>query len=64
MNLVDIETYKNMYPQKVSGGIRQRCNVARAFVKPSKYILMDEPFKSIDIKIKINHGKNKIYLKK
>ena len=52
MNLVDIETYKNMYPQKVSGGIRQRCNVARAFMKPSKYILMDEPFKSIDIKIK------------
>ncbi|NRZ89461.1 ABC-type nitrate/sulfonate/bicarbonate transport system ATPase subunit [Clostridium beijerinckii] len=32
--------------------MRQRVNIARAFGKPSKVILMDEPFKSLDYKLK------------
>ena len=32
--------------------MRQRVNIARAFGKPSKLILMDEPFKSLDYKLK------------
>ncbi|MGL5757011.1 MAG: ABC transporter ATP-binding protein [Paraclostridium sp.] len=52
LSLVEIEKYKNVYPQMLSGGIRQRANIARAFIKPSNYIIMDEPFKSIDVKIK------------
>ena len=32
--------------------MRQRVNIARAFIYPSKIIIMDEPFKSIDIKNK------------
>jgi NitT/TauT family transport system ATP-binding protein len=50
LKFVGIEEYKNLYPQMLSGGIRQRANIARSFIKPSKYIIMDEPFKSIDIK--------------
>ncbi|MBQ3422886.1 MAG: ABC transporter ATP-binding protein, partial [Romboutsia sp.] len=34
-------------------GMRQRVNIARAFIYPSKVIIMDEPFKSIDIKNKL-----------
>lgn len=49
LSLVGIEEFENFYPQKLSGGIRQRVNIARAFAKPSKLIIMDEPFKSIDI---------------
>ena len=53
LKLVDIYEYKEYYPQMLSGGIRQRVNIARAFIYPSKLIMMDEPFKSIDIKNKL-----------
>lgn len=48
-DLVGIKEYKNYYPQMLSGGLRQRVNIARAFIYPSKIIIMDEPFKSIDV---------------
>lgn len=49
LELVGIKEYKNYYPQMLSGGLRQRVNIARAFIYPSKIIIMDEPFKSIDV---------------
>lgn len=49
LDLVGITNYKNYYPQMLSGGIRQRVNIARGLICPSKIIIMDEPFKSIDI---------------
>ncbi len=52
LNLVGIYEIKNKYPGALSGGMRQRANIARAFGKPSKLILMDEPFKSLDYKLK------------
>ena len=52
LNLVGIYEIKNKYPNALSGGMRQRVNIARAFGKPSKVILMDEPFKSLDYKLK------------
>ncbi|MEF9990681.1 MAG: ABC transporter ATP-binding protein [Romboutsia sp.] len=52
LNLVGMSQYKKYYPQMLSGGLRQRVNIARAFIYPSKIIIMDEPFKSIDIKNK------------
>lgn len=52
LELVGIREYKKYYPQRLSGGMRQRVNIARAFIYPSKLIIMDEPFKSLDIKNK------------
>lgn len=52
LSLVGVQDFENYYPQSLSGGIRQRVNIARAFAKPSKLIIMDEPLKSIDIKNK------------
>lgn len=52
LNIVGIETIKDKYPYSLSGGMKQRVNIARAFGKPSKIILMDEPFKSLDYKLK------------
>lgn len=52
LELVGMKEYKDYYPQMLSGGLRQRVNIARAFIYPSKVIIMDEPFKSIDIKNK------------
>ena len=47
--LVGIKEYKKYYPQMLSGGLRQRVNIARSLIYPSKIIIMDEPFKSIDV---------------
>lgn len=58
LNLVGIKEYKKYYPQMLSGGSRQRVNITRAFIYPSKVIIMDEPFKSIDIKNKMAIMKN------
>ena len=52
LELMGICDIKNKYPNSLSGGMKQRVNIARAFGKPSKVILMDEPFKSLDYKLK------------
>ena len=41
------------YPLTLSGGEKQRVNFARAFLSDSNYLLLDEPFFSLDIKLKI-----------
>lgn len=52
LELVHIRNVYNKYPEELSGGMKQRVNIGRALIKPSKLILMDEPFKSIDYKTK------------
>ena len=44
--------FKNSYPNELNGGMRQRINFARALIGSPDIILMDEPFKSLDIKSK------------
>lgn len=52
LELVHIKEVYEDFPEKLSGGMKQRVNIARALIKPSKLILMDEPFKSLDYKTK------------
>lgn len=40
------------YPSNLSGGEKQRVSLIRAFLYPSKTLLMDEPFSSIDYALK------------
>ncbi len=41
------------YPAQLSGGQAQRVSIARAFLYPSSLILMDEPFSSLDLALKL-----------
>ena len=49
LELVSLEKYKHYYPKDLSGGMKQRINILRAFIYDSKILIMDEPFKSLDI---------------
>ena len=54
INLVQLEKFSNYYPSQLSGGMKQRVALARAFSYESDVILMDEPFKALDYKLKNN----------
>jgi len=54
IRLMELEDFAGYYPSKLSGGMRQRVSIARAFAYPSNVILMDEPLKGLDIKLKQN----------
>lgn len=52
LDLVGLGTVGDHYPQELSGGMRQRVSIARAFLYPSELLLMDEPFSSLDCSLK------------
>lgn len=52
LKLVNLEEYRYYYPRDLSGGMRQKISILRAFIYPSKILIMDEPFKSLDIRSK------------
>jgi len=54
LELVELDKFKNYYPSKLSGGMKQRVSIARAFAYSSDIILMDEPLKALDLKLKLN----------
>ncbi|MDU1910793.1 ABC transporter ATP-binding protein [Fusobacterium sp.] len=52
LKMVGLEGIENEYPDVLSGGMKRRVGIARAFSFPSSYLFMDEPFEFLDIKIK------------
>ena len=52
LKIVNLAGSENEFPNMLSGGMKRRVGIARAFAFPSNYMFMDEPFEFLDVKIK------------
>jgi NitT/TauT family transport system ATP-binding protein len=53
IDMVGLRGFRDHYPHQLSGGMKQRASLARAFVNDPEVLLMDEPFAALDAQNKV-----------
>ena len=48
IDTVGLNKFYSAYPRQLSGGMKQRVSIARAFAYDPDFIMMDEPFSALD----------------
>lgn len=54
LEAVGLSAYKYHFPDELSGGMQQRIALVRAFLFPAGLMLLDEPFKSLDVSTRLS----------
>jgi NitT/TauT family transport system ATP-binding protein len=54
MEQAGLEPFSSLKPHQLSGGMRRRLSLARAFAYPADILLLDEAFSAVDLKMRLD----------